>query len=266
MNSTNPNCFSILTLWIWTACEFLGRNNFHTTLLIVCSYVAKFHKIGPTPANLVKDKTEHTSKQREDAEVIDKTPIVDEDNPVEDGFGGFDDQEDEEYIQRAKRNAMRKRGIDPHALDKPKGQEKTQEKTPKALVKVSETVSETIQEKVEEKPSKKSKGKTLKTVEKVSEKVHEKIEEKVQEKPSGKAQGKAQKKAEVKVSIKSQEETITVTEKTQKKASKKTEEKVEEKADDKVQKAEAKPKAKSTSGTKEKLANRSKPKTNKSKA
>lgn len=39
-------------------------------------------------------------------------------------FGGFDDDEDAEYMKRAKRNAMRKRGLDPKALDNPKAQDK----------------------------------------------------------------------------------------------------------------------------------------------
>ncbi|KAJ8121031.1 hypothetical protein ONZ43_g2416 [Nemania bipapillata] len=90
-------------------------------------FVAKFQKIGPTPANLVKDKVEYTSRVQE--EVIDKTPIVgDEKVPSQEleggDFGGFDDEEDAEYIQRSKRNAMRKRGLDPKALEKPKAQGK----------------------------------------------------------------------------------------------------------------------------------------------
>jgi 25S rRNA (cytosine2870-C5)-methyltransferase len=77
---------------------------------------------------LVKDKAEFTSRPQQ--EVIDKTPIVgDEKVPsqeIEGGeFGGFDEEEDAEYIQRSKRNAMRKRGLDPKALEKPKAKDKT---------------------------------------------------------------------------------------------------------------------------------------------
>jgi ribosomal RNA methyltransferase Nop2 len=145
-------------------------------LLTCLSYVAKFQKIGPTPANLVKDKVEHTSRQQE--EVIDKTPIVDEDKGVEnDDFGGFDDEEDEEYIQRAKRNAMRKRGLDPHALDKPKAQEKPREK--KTMEKPTEKAEAKVPEKVQEKTSEMTKEKTKK-----------KAQKKVEEKTEGKAQDK----------------------------------------------------------------------------
>ncbi|KAI0116348.1 NOL1/NOP2/sun family-domain-containing protein [Nemania sp. FL0031] len=105
----------------------LTRRFYPHTLNMDGFFVAKFHKIGPTPANLVKDRAERTSRPQE--EVIDKTPISGDDKTpvqeVEGGeFGGFDDEEDTEYIQRAKRNAMRKRGLDPKALEKPKAQDK----------------------------------------------------------------------------------------------------------------------------------------------
>ncbi|KAJ2996290.1 hypothetical protein NUW58_g1017 [Xylaria curta] len=111
-------CFALMN-------DRLRWTQYPHTLNLDGFYVAKFHKIGPTPANLVKDKTESTPRQ--DEEVIDKTPILADDKvAVEaDDFGGFDDEEDAEYIERAKRNAMRKRGLDPKALDKPKAQDKT---------------------------------------------------------------------------------------------------------------------------------------------
>ncbi|KAL7624416.1 rRNA (cytosine-C5-)-methyltransferase nop2 [Parahypoxylon ruwenzoriense] len=99
-------------------------------------FVAKFHKTGPTPPNLVKDKApQATPAPGAEDEVIDKTPIAaDEDTLAQargqDEFGGFDDDEDEKYMERAKRSAMRRRGLDPKALDKPKanGQENGSEK------------------------------------------------------------------------------------------------------------------------------------------
>jgi 25S rRNA (cytosine2870-C5)-methyltransferase len=65
-------------------------------------------------------------------EIIDKTPIAADEKISSmttegDDFGGFDDDEDAEYIQRAKRNAMRKRGLDPKALDKPKAHDKAKD-------------------------------------------------------------------------------------------------------------------------------------------
>ncbi|KAI0437153.1 NOL1/NOP2/sun family-domain-containing protein [Xylaria telfairii] len=103
----------------------LTRRFYPHTLNLDGFYVAKFQKIGPTPANLLKDKAESTPRHEE---VVDKTPILPDDKvtsqAVEGGdFGGFDDDEDAEYMQRAKRNAMRKRGLDPKALHKPKAQD-----------------------------------------------------------------------------------------------------------------------------------------------
>ncbi|KAI0394963.1 NOL1/NOP2/sun family-domain-containing protein [Xylariaceae sp. FL0594] len=143
----------------------LTRRFYPHTLNLDGFYVAKFQKIGPTPANLAKDKTEYTPKAQE--EVVDKTPILDEDKAkVEDDFGGFDDAEDDEYIQRATRNAMRKRGIDPHALNKPKAQDKVGKDTAKGQTKsqsdvapVSSSKSAQAQPSVgKSKPKKKSKA------------------------------------------------------------------------------------------------------------
>ncbi|KAI0865308.1 NOL1/NOP2/sun family-domain-containing protein [Xylaria cubensis] len=117
----------------------LTRRFYPHTLNLDGFYVAKFHKIGPTPAGLVKDRPESTPRQEE---VIDKTPIVADDKVSShlvgsDDFGGFDDDKDAEYIERAKRNAMRKRGLDPKALDKPKAQDKAKSENsqPKAKAK-----------------------------------------------------------------------------------------------------------------------------------
>ena len=93
-------------------------------------FVAKFKKIGPTPPNAVlangyKDnsgskKVEGVTADGE--EVVDKTPVGADCETEKDDFGGFDDEQDIEYMERAKRNAMRRRGLDPRALKKGKDQ------------------------------------------------------------------------------------------------------------------------------------------------
>lgn len=125
-------------------------------------FVAKFQKVGPTPGNAVlangkKDKgassaTAGAGNEKEE-EVIDKTPIAaDGEDEEKDEFGGFDDGADEDYIERAKRNAMRRRGLDPRALKK--GQEKKPDAEAEAP---SEAAKAKSSDKTKEKPRDKAK-------------------------------------------------------------------------------------------------------------
>ncbi|KAH0495296.1 hypothetical protein TgHK011_008859 [Trichoderma gracile] len=110
-------------------------------------YVAKFQKIGPTPPNAIgaAGKKSGGAAADAEAEVIDKTPIATDDDDEVDAeekkagkkgkssngtssgkgdFSAFDEEEDVKYIEKAKKNAMRRRGLDPRSLKKPKAQEK----------------------------------------------------------------------------------------------------------------------------------------------
>lgn len=82
-------------------------------------YVAKFKKIGPTPAKALAPRDKGG---RVDEEVVDRTPISadDDESGKEDNFGGWDEDEDQEYIEKGKRNAMRRRGLDPRSNVKAK--------------------------------------------------------------------------------------------------------------------------------------------------
>lgn len=95
-------------------------------------FVAKFKKVGPSPSS---DPTQKAAKEKSsEEEVVDKTPIVATEameGVEQDDFGGFNDEEDNKYIERAKKNAMRRRGLDPKLLNKGKSQttkERKQEK------------------------------------------------------------------------------------------------------------------------------------------
>ncbi|KAJ6110889.1 hypothetical protein N7486_003124 [Penicillium sp. IBT 16267x] len=98
-------------------------------------YVCKLKKTGPTPVSKAdgttsKDRHQHkrTSSQgasTDDDEVIDKTPIRDEDGEFADleggAFGPFEADDDSERIARAERNRLRRKGLNPKGvLNKPK--------------------------------------------------------------------------------------------------------------------------------------------------
>jgi ribosomal RNA methyltransferase Nop2 len=82
-------------------------------------FVAKFKKIGPTPANAVgvneatSNKKQKPSGEYVPVEVVDKTPIGEDEE--ESDFGDFDDEEDQVYMERAQAKTMRRKGRDPKA-------------------------------------------------------------------------------------------------------------------------------------------------------
>ncbi|CAE7008359.1 hypothetical protein CFE70_001577 [Pyrenophora teres f. teres 0-1] len=90
-------------------------------------FVAKFKKIGPTPPNAVgvneATKTNGNGGGKStttEIEVVDRTPIG-ADSDEESDFGGFDDDEDQRYMERAQAKTMRRKGRDPKAVV-PKGE------------------------------------------------------------------------------------------------------------------------------------------------
>ncbi|PHH89706.1 hypothetical protein CDD83_5457 [Cordyceps sp. RAO-2017] len=79
-------------------------------------FVAKFKKTGPTPAKATAAAAAASAPR--DDNVVDRTPIADDaaDPPAAaDDFGGWDDAEDRAYMERGRRNAMRRRGLDPRS-------------------------------------------------------------------------------------------------------------------------------------------------------
>ncbi|KAL8896214.1 MAG: hypothetical protein Q9207_007813 [Kuettlingeria erythrocarpa] len=83
-------------------------------------FVAKLRKVGPTP----EAKKGEDMLDTEDAEA-DKAPVADgdgegeeEDGKAVDDFGGFDDEEDEKIIERARRQQLRRKGLNPKAVMK----------------------------------------------------------------------------------------------------------------------------------------------------
>lgn len=80
-------------------------------------FVSKVKKVAPSPGAGAKDALSNGAKHDSGVSFEDKTPIKTEGEDEEEDFGGFDESEDEEYIEKAKRNRMRKKGVNPRAVN-----------------------------------------------------------------------------------------------------------------------------------------------------
>ncbi|KAH6669892.1 putative ribosomal RNA methyltransferase Nop2 [Halenospora varia] len=142
-------------------------------------FVSKFKKTGPSPQSSSSSTSNGVSKEDLDELEVDKTPISEnEDGEKEDAFGGWDEEEDEVYIERAKRSVLRKKGIDPKASrgdaskkEKSNGAENEESVSKKEKSKSKSTSNDTEKtEKVKEKSKSKASG-----VEKANGKKKEKL-------------------------------------------------------------------------------------------
>ena len=82
-------------------------------------FVAKFRKAGPSP--VAKGEVNGVAiPANVGVSVEDKTPLAGKGTEnAEDEFGGFDEEEDEKIIERARRQQLRRKGINPKAVSKP---------------------------------------------------------------------------------------------------------------------------------------------------
>ena len=80
-------------------------------------FVCKFKKMGPSPAEASNGVT-NGDKAADDIDVKDTAPIVDEEGEEErvDDFGGWEEEEDAEYIEKARRRRLKRKGIDPRSV------------------------------------------------------------------------------------------------------------------------------------------------------
>lgn len=78
-------------------------------------FVAKLKKVGPTNAAVLKGAS-GTNGESLSRPAAGNTANTTEDEGEGDDFGGWDDEADDEYIQKAKRKEMRRKGKDPRAM------------------------------------------------------------------------------------------------------------------------------------------------------
>ena len=80
-------------------------------------FVSKFKKTGPSPNMSTRGGVANSAKNGDPLDTADKTPVVTDKEEEEQPFGGFDDSEDEIYMEKARRNRLRRKGIDPKAVN-----------------------------------------------------------------------------------------------------------------------------------------------------
>ncbi|PFH60032.1 hypothetical protein XA68_11553 [Ophiocordyceps unilateralis] len=96
----------------------LTRRYYPHTYNVDGFYVAKFKKMGPTPPPS-KAEDRHGGPAVSVPLAVQHSLLDDDDDDAkDDGFGGWDEEEDRLYIEKARRNAMRRRGLDPRSNKK----------------------------------------------------------------------------------------------------------------------------------------------------
>ena len=77
-------------------------------------FVSKLRKTGPTPSTA--SGAEANVREQNDGAGVNRTPIPTEDEDEDEDFGGWEEDEDNEYIVRAHKAAMRRKGRDPRSV------------------------------------------------------------------------------------------------------------------------------------------------------
>lgn len=132
-------------------------------------FVSKFKKIGPTPPNAVGANGAagaNGTSAPSTTEYVDKTPIRDEGEESDEDFGGWDEEEDKKYIERAQATALRRKGKNPKAIPQKaqngsaKGEDKAEKTKTKKVDDEKTAASESKSNGVANKDKTKTKNKT----------------------------------------------------------------------------------------------------------
>ena len=76
-------------------------------------FVAKLRKVGPSPDGVKGGEEKVNGTGEVDQTPVEAMEVSEGDNG--DDFGGFDDEEDEKIIERARRQKLRRKGLNPKA-------------------------------------------------------------------------------------------------------------------------------------------------------
>ena len=79
-------------------------------------FVSKLKKTGPSPTGSTAGVTTAPKRADVDEMDVDKRPVPETEDEPEDAFAEFDETEDVDYIERAKKAVMRKKGVDPKTI------------------------------------------------------------------------------------------------------------------------------------------------------
>lgn len=127
-------------------------------------FVSKFKKFGPSPVGSTAGVTNGVSREVQDELDVDKRPVPETEEQAEnDDFGGWDEDEDAVYMERARKAALRQRGVNPKAKrDKSKNGVNGGEKKAVAVAEIAKATDKVV-ENGEKKKDKKKKKKSIDT-------------------------------------------------------------------------------------------------------
>ena len=81
-------------------------------------FVSKFQKIGPSPSGQASGGDVVDAHPSDFTVPLEPSAAVEENGEADGDFGGFDEEEDQGYIERARRRRLKRKGIDPRSVGK----------------------------------------------------------------------------------------------------------------------------------------------------